>query len=196
MSANPKQLWPPNNKMNEVTIRYNSTDNCPGATNCVLSVSSDEPAESIDFIVLDAHRLRLRAKRTGSGDGRTYTVTTRCTDQAGNVSTSSTTVTVPHDMSGKQKNIMADNGRKPAEEISLKIASNPTSTYFGVDIESFDKATNMNVKLIDVSGNIVEVQNNLKAGQFIKIGQSARPGIYLLQISQGKLLKQVTLIKQ
>jgi hypothetical protein len=196
LSATPNQLWPPNNKMNEVTINYTSTDNCPGATNCVLSVSTNEPSGVLDYIVKDAHHLKLRAKRNGSGDGRIYTITTRCTDQAGNVSSSSTTVTVPHDMSEKHNSFIAANGKKAAEEIALKVSSNPTTTHFGVDIQSSDKSTYMNMKLFDVSGNIVEVKNNLKPGQFIIIGQSVRPGVYRLQVSQGNQMKQLTLIKQ
>jgi hypothetical protein len=39
--------------------------------------------------VLDARRLKLRAERSGHGDGRTYTATLRCSDPAGNISTAS-----------------------------------------------------------------------------------------------------------
>ena len=196
MSASPNELWPPNNKMRDVTVSYTSTDNCPGMSACVLTVSSNEPGGSADYSIVDAHHLQLRAKRLGSGSGRIYTITARCTDMAGNFSTATTTVTVPHDMSGKNSNNLAGNNRNATDALSVKVTSNPTSTYFGLDIKSDDNAALISVKLVDVSGNIVETKNNLTAGQFIKIGQSAKPGIYMLHVSQGKQSKQVTLVKQ
>ena len=42
-------------------------------------------------------RISLRAERSGSGPGRTYTLTYRATDLAGNVATAIATVIVPHD---------------------------------------------------------------------------------------------------
>ena len=196
MSASPNELWPPNNKMRDVTVSYTSTDNCPGMSACVLTVSSNEPGGSADYSIVDAHHLQLRAKRLGSGSGRIYTITARCTDLAGNFSTATTTVTVPHDMSGKHSNNLAGNNKNATDALSVKVTSNPTSTYFGLDIKSDDNAALISVKLVDVSGNIVEAKNNVTAGQFIKIGQSAKPGIYMLQVSQGKQSKQVTLVKQ
>jgi hypothetical protein len=99
-------------------------------------------------------------------------------------------------MSENHNSFIAANGKKAAEEIALKVSSNPSTTHFGVDIQSSDKSTYMNMKLFDVSGNNVEVKNNLKPGQFIIIGQSVRPGVYRLQVSQGNQMKQLTLIKQ
>lgn len=196
MSASPNELWPPNNKMRDVEIAYTSTDNCPGMATCVLSVSSNEAGGSDDYTILDAHHVKLRAQREGSGSGRVYTITTRCTDVAGNFKTATTTVTVPHDMSGKHSNSLVGDSKNDEDALSLKISSNPTSTYFGVDIKSADNVGLISVKLVDVAGNIVEVKNNIKAGQFIRIGQQAKPGIYMLQVSQGKQSKQITLVKQ
>ena len=41
--------------------------------------------------------LLLRAERAGPGNGRVYTITVDSTDRAGNSTTSSVAVTVPHD---------------------------------------------------------------------------------------------------
>ena len=95
-SASPSSLWPPNNKMVDVTINYSTADACGGPVGCVLSVSSNEGGPA-DWQVIDAHHVKLRATRNGTGNGRIYTITITCTDVSGNQSTSQVQVTVPHD---------------------------------------------------------------------------------------------------
>jgi hypothetical protein len=88
--------------MQEVGISYNASDNSGSAT-CGLSVTSNEPVNGLgdgdtapDWEILDAHSLRLRAERSGTGTGRVYTVTITCADAAGNSSSRAATVRVPH----------------------------------------------------------------------------------------------------
>src|SRR5262249_11882601 len=95
-------LWPPNHRMVDVTVSYGASDGC-GSAVCTLSVTSNEPVDGLgdgdtapDWEIVDAHHVRLRAERSGTGGGRVYTVTVTCTDGAGNTATRSTTVTVPH----------------------------------------------------------------------------------------------------
>ena len=45
--------------------------------------------------IVDAHHVRLRAERSGTGNGRVYTITITCKDSAQNSSTKATTVVVP-----------------------------------------------------------------------------------------------------
>ena len=101
VTATPNTLGPPNHKMIDVRVFYTVTD-FGGTPVCALSVSSNEPANgvgdgntAIDWQVIDAHRLKLRAERAGDGSGRLYTVTIVCTDNAGNASTATTEVGVP-----------------------------------------------------------------------------------------------------
>lgn len=93
-------LWPPNHQMELVTVNYTATDNC--SVNCVLTVSSNEPINGLgdgdtspDWEVVDAHHVRLRSERSGTGNGRTYTITVTCTDPAGHTVVRTTTVKVP-----------------------------------------------------------------------------------------------------
>ncbi len=106
VSASRTQLLLPLYQMVPVTINYTASDTC-GAVTTTLSVTSDEAVTgpllkqglagltSPDWQVLDAHRVRLRAERSFTGDGRVYTVTIRATDAAGGTSTQQITVTVP-----------------------------------------------------------------------------------------------------
>src|SRR5678815_4457944 len=103
-------LSPPNHKMRDVPISYSLTDNCGGTISSVLSVSSDEPISGTgdgdtapdDWYVIDNHNVKLRAERSGSGDGRVYTITITATDAAGNSSTSSVEVRVTHNITSPQ----------------------------------------------------------------------------------------------
>jgi len=50
----------------------------------------------VDWQVIDANHVRLRAERAGTGTGRLYTLTISCRDAAGNRGTATATVSVPH----------------------------------------------------------------------------------------------------
>lgn len=100
-SVDKPELWPPNHKMIDVTVSYNVTDNCGPLTN-TLSVTSNEPVEgsgdgntSPDWEIVDAYHVRLRAERSGGGNGRIYTITITSTDSKGNSSSRAVTVRVP-----------------------------------------------------------------------------------------------------
>jgi hypothetical protein len=96
-------LWPPNHKLVDVTVSYDVTDNCDPSPSCRLSVASSQPINdkgdgntSPDWVIVDAHHVRLRAERTGNSK-RIYTITITCTDQSGNSSTQTVRVKVPKD---------------------------------------------------------------------------------------------------
>ena len=100
VTATPDRLGPPNHKMIDVTVAYTATD-FSGAPVCSLSVASNEAANgtgdgntAIDWMVIDAHRVQLRAERAGGGTGRVYTITIRCADATGNATSATGTVSV------------------------------------------------------------------------------------------------------
>jgi hypothetical protein len=105
LSASPNLLWPPNHKMVPVTVAVTATDNCTQAPACAISsVTSNEPVNGVgdgntapDWVVTGSTTLLVRAERSGRGTGRTYTVAVTCRDAAGNATTGTTTVVVPHD---------------------------------------------------------------------------------------------------
>jgi subtilisin-like proprotein convertase family protein len=86
VTATPTTLWPPNHDMHEVTVAYDVSD----CASCTLNVTSNEPENGLgdgdtapDVEVLDAHRVRLRAERAATGNGRVYTIRVRCRNGAG-----------------------------------------------------------------------------------------------------------------
>lgn len=126
-----KQLWPPNNKMVPITVAVTSMDNCSSTlTSEIISITSNERSsrgrkgwddkdddtdddrkgrgndkkdevEQVDWEITGSLAANLRAQRLGLGFGRFYTITVRCTDEAGNSSVGITTVYVPHDSRGR-----------------------------------------------------------------------------------------------
>jgi hypothetical protein len=109
LSARPNVLWPPNHKMQAVCLDLVAIDTCGSVTCRVVSVTSNEPENGVGdgntwgdwALVPGKMKVHLRAERSGRGQGRTYTVTVECADAAGNVSTESVDVFVPHDRGQK-----------------------------------------------------------------------------------------------
>jgi hypothetical protein len=104
LSLSRTRLWPPNHKLVTVTVRYESIDNCGATSECILTVTSNEPDNgtgdgntTADWNVIDAHHVQLRAERSGNGVGRSYTITVTCTDASGNSATADVSIAVPHD---------------------------------------------------------------------------------------------------
>lgn len=105
--ASPNVLWPPNHKMVSVRVGVSVTDICDPniSSECkIIAVSSNEPvngtgdgATAPDWQIIGNLTVNLRAERSGTGNGRVYTLTVQCTDASGNSSTKPVTVTVPHD---------------------------------------------------------------------------------------------------
>ena len=114
ITVSPNVLWPPNHKMVQITPTVTAADNCGGDLTIGLeSISMNEGDETTtsdlnhentmgdgnttdDVQVDGAGNISLRAERSGSSSGRTYTITYSATDASGNTSEASAVVTVPH----------------------------------------------------------------------------------------------------
>src|SRR5437870_7143836 len=101
-SVDKATLWPPNHQMIDVIVNYTTADNC-GGSDVGLAVSSNEAINGTgdgdtapDWEIVDAHHVRLRAERSGRGNGRVYTITIMATDSHGNSSSQILTVDVSH----------------------------------------------------------------------------------------------------
>ena len=108
-TATPASLWPPNHKMVDVDLKAVITDACGPTKWKIISVTSNEPVNGLgdgdtapDWEICGPHTVKLRAERSGKGYGRTYGVTIRAEDAAGNLSAPKVVyVSVPKSQSGK-----------------------------------------------------------------------------------------------
>jgi hypothetical protein len=105
VAAFPSVLWPPDHKLVGVAVQYTAADNCtqPATIACGIDVASNEPVDGIgdghtspDWLVAGAHRVQLRAERSGGGGGRIYGVAVECRDAAMNGVGARVDVISPH----------------------------------------------------------------------------------------------------
>jgi uncharacterized repeat protein (TIGR01451 family) len=99
----PNLLWPPNHRLVKVTATVTASDDSgiePSVS--LVSVESNEPDNGLgdgdtenDIVIKNDTTLKLRAERSGLGDGRIYTVTYEAVDACGNATQASAIVTVP-----------------------------------------------------------------------------------------------------
>jgi hypothetical protein len=104
VSASPNVLWPPNHKMAPVAVAVSASDTSSPTVTCkITSVTSNEPLigpgsghTAPDWQITGDLSVNLRAERSGTGNGRVYTLAVQCTDASNNSSSARTTVSVPH----------------------------------------------------------------------------------------------------
>lgn len=103
LNASPSALWPPNHKMQLITIDYDVTDNCLASGS--ISVLSSDPDNGTgdgdtdnDVVKIDDHSYSLRAERASNGDGRIYTITVTADDGCNAPVEATTQVIVAHNI--------------------------------------------------------------------------------------------------
>ena len=103
VEASPAFIWPPNNKLVPVQIAVSLIDAIDVAPTVVLEVvaCNDGCSPSADIVGAaigsNDRSVSVRAKRTGAGNGRTYSLTYKATDSAGNSVRKTVQIVVPHD---------------------------------------------------------------------------------------------------
>ena len=100
--ASPASLWPPNHQMIDVTIDYSVSGACGAVTCAISSITSNEPANGLgdgdtapDWELWTTTTCGC-APSGRAGGGRVYTIVITCTETHGHTTTSSVTVSVPH----------------------------------------------------------------------------------------------------
>ncbi|MBI4690832.1 MAG: hypothetical protein HY754_11310 [Nitrospirae bacterium] len=98
VTATPNTIWPPDHKMVDVLIDGSATDNESGVASTEITVTDEYGIYNMTVPGFGS-TIQLEAWREGEDkDGRVYTITVTAKDNAGNESTATTQVTVPHDM--------------------------------------------------------------------------------------------------
>jgi len=103
-SARPDRLWPPNGKLQAISIRGVTDPDGDRVTLTVTSIRQDEPLSKKgqpDATGVGTARPMLRADRVGSGDGRVYHLRFAADDGHGGRCEGEVTVCVPHDQRGR-----------------------------------------------------------------------------------------------
>ncbi|TML14106.1 MAG: hypothetical protein E6G39_08880 [Actinobacteria bacterium] len=99
-------LWPPNHNFRVVTASGGVDPEGESVALAIASVTQDEPldftgdghtAPDADNDALPANQVRLRAERSGNGDGRVYRVEVVATDSDGASCSKTISIGVPHD---------------------------------------------------------------------------------------------------
>ena len=96
-------LWPPNHQYANVKVNLGVSDDAdPASEVTLLSVTSNEPDNGADdgntindIVILDPVTFRLRAERSDSGTGRTYSIRYQASDYCGNTNLGTAAVSVP-----------------------------------------------------------------------------------------------------
>lgn len=106
------ELWPPNHDYWNLSLADCVRDLCEinldiNAVGQILSICSDEPENANgdgntldDIVILSNSEFMLRAERQGGSNGRVYGITFEISDSAGNGTTDTCLIGVPHDQSG------------------------------------------------------------------------------------------------
>ncbi len=178
LSASPQLLWPPNHKMELITVHYTLTDNCE-AVYSWLSVSSNDKSCNTepDWKIIDNHHLLLRSEKSRSNQERVYCITVFAKDKAGNITEKKTTVKVSKCYNGFDYNIGS------AEQLDCSIIPNPSNHYFNLQVHtsSFEK---IQIRIFDLSRRIVFQTETLKDKNTF-FGETLHRGMYIAEIRQG-----------
>jgi len=81
------------------------------------------------------------------------------------------------------------------DKLTVMALPNPSRNYFTLKIQSSSKEV-FQLRVLDVSGKIVETRNGMVANTTFHIGNNFQSGIYLVEVTQGKQRQILKLIKQ
>ncbi len=103
-SASPAVLWPPNHKLVPILITGVIAPAGGLVTIRITGITQDEPTRDVgdgdtcpDAAGVGTAQAQLRAERSGTGNGRVYTVSFAADDGRGGTCTGTVKVGVPHD---------------------------------------------------------------------------------------------------
>jgi len=78
--------------------------------------------------------------------------------------------------------------------LNAEITNNPSSNYFVFKLQGL-ATEKIKLTFTDATGRVVEVKQNLIAGQTLQVGQNFVPGIYIAEMIQGNQRRTFKLLK-
>lgn len=100
----PDILWPPNHTLVSISIQGVSDPDGDQITLRITGITQDEPVNGLgdgdtspDGFGVGSEEARIRAERSGTGNGRVYAITFQADDGGGGICTGQVMVGVPHD---------------------------------------------------------------------------------------------------
>lgn len=96
------EIWPPNNKMVDITILGVTDPNGAPVTIAITGITDNEGSDPADVGGIGSSTAQVRAQRDGAGSGRIYTICFTASDGQAE-SRGSVQVAVPHDQGKDRK---------------------------------------------------------------------------------------------
>jgi hypothetical protein len=78
--------------------------------------------------------------------------------------------------------------------ISISATPNPTTSYFTLTINSSDSEEKIMLSVSNMMGRVIEMRQ-VVAGQTLQIGSNYGPGLYFIEVRQGREKETVKLLK-
>jgi uncharacterized delta-60 repeat protein len=83
-----------------------------------------------------------------------------------------------------------------AVDFSVKALPNPFSSSFTLQLNNNNSKERISVRVMDISGRLVEARDGVASNTVIELGTTYRPGTYLVQVQQGTKRTTLKLVKQ
>jgi hypothetical protein len=88
-----------------------------------------------------------------------------------------------------------NNEEQNVHGLAIQISPNPVVDYFTLSTQT-QAETPIMIRIIDVTGRLVEVKNDVVPNTSLQLGRNYRRGIYLVEVTQGDQRRTLKLIKQ
>ncbi|GAA4734869.1 glycosyl hydrolase [Flavisolibacter ginsenosidimutans] len=83
----------------------------------------------------------------------------------------------------------------PSATFGIQVFPNPSVSSFSLKVESSNDKEPIVIRVFGTNGTEIETRRSLTAGQTIRLGQSYKPGVYLVEATQGARKALTKLIK-
>ncbi|MBB1283314.1 T9SS type A sorting domain-containing protein [Flavisolibacter sp. BT320] len=78
--------------------------------------------------------------------------------------------------------------------LSVKVFPNPSASYFTLIVQGNDQRS-INISITDALGRLIERRSNTSVNTTLQLGHGYKPGIYFLEVQQGKEKTTLKMIK-